>query len=456
MLNIKAKIDNGKIIHNHTFKYSDNRALLFLLLISVGYSFFYIISFAGISSITKYSGNVLKHVASIDWRHAIPYNYNAMPAIPIRKEAAASLESNFVLLDWSQSVVLINDLFPAFAAEINQDMNMIATVLGTPLKTYFVVGPEMTGRLLTIYFPRGIQISVDLYNQKPHYHVHQNAIIKQIKQVVVKNFKKDLAQYQLSRAVLNEIEKAAQACGTNVNQYIVLLYSTVNPFQHSTTYSWFCVSGVKNHCVVKTIYRYHDKISSARIFNRNGIGVYTSTKTSKSSLLVPLLGKYRTSGSYGERRKRSRGGYRMHTGIDYAATYGTPIVAAIDGVVMHAAIQPYGYGRHVIVDHGSGYKTLYAHMSRYKPGLKVGTKVTKGQVIGFVGNSGFSKGAHLHFECIIGNKKVKPHVWTSGGAAQYQLSKINMKKFIIRRNIADGIIASTVKKMRITNKAEAL
>lgn len=88
---------------------------------------------------------------------------------------------------------------------------------------------------------------------------------------------------------------------------------------------------------------------------------------------------------------------RAHKGVDYAARRGTPIRATGDGTVVHAANKG-GYGRTVIIRHNGALQTLYAHMSGYGSGIKRGSKVSQGQVIGYVGSSGLATGPHLHYE----------------------------------------------------------
>ena len=91
-------------------------------------------------------------------------------------------------------------------------------------------------------------------------------------------------------------------------------------------------------------------------------------------------------------------GRRMHWGIDFSAPRGTPIYATGDGVITYAKVSylKTGYGNQVEIDHGYGYKTLYGHMVRVK--ARVGQRVKRGEVIGYVGNSGKSTGPHLHYE----------------------------------------------------------
>jgi hypothetical protein len=100
---------------------------------------------------------------------------------------------------------------------------------------------------------------------------------------------------------------------------------------------------------------------------------------------------------------------RQHTGIDLAARVGTPIYATGDGVVRIAGRNPdgySGYGVVVVIDHGFGFQTLYAHMNNTK--VKSGQKVKRGEQVGVVGSSGMSTGSHLHYEVLLNGKHVDP------------------------------------------------
>lgn len=98
---------------------------------------------------------------------------------------------------------------------------------------------------------------------------------------------------------------------------------------------------------------------------------------------------------------------RAHKGVDYAASSGTPIKATGDGRVVFQGVKG-GYGRVVILQHGSQYETLYAHLSRYRSGLSVGSKVKQGQVIGYVGASGLATAPHLHYEFRVNGMHKNP------------------------------------------------
>ena len=97
---------------------------------------------------------------------------------------------------------------------------------------------------------------------------------------------------------------------------------------------------------------------------------------------------------------------KMHTGMDFSAKSGTPIYATGDGRISKVRRSRRGYGNHVIIDHGYGYKTLYAHMKKYT--VKKGEKVKRGEVIGYVGSTGTSVAPHLHYEVHKDGKKINP------------------------------------------------
>ena len=97
---------------------------------------------------------------------------------------------------------------------------------------------------------------------------------------------------------------------------------------------------------------------------------------------------------------------KMHYGIDFTGSMGTPIHATGDGVVIVAEFSFDGYGKNIVVDHGFGYKTHYAHLSKIN--VKLGEKVKRGEVIGLLGNTGRSTGPHLHYEVLLRNAIIDP------------------------------------------------
>ena len=117
--------------------------------------------------------------------------------------------------------------------------------------------------------------------------------------------------------------------------------------------------------------------------------------------------KYTASG-YGMRIDPIYKTAKFHNGMDFSANIGTPVYATGDGVIKKAGWQS-GYGKIIVVSHGFGYETWYAHLNKYN--VRVGQKVVRGEVIGEVGNTGKSTGPHLHYEVHLNGKVVNPVIY---------------------------------------------
>jgi murein DD-endopeptidase MepM/ murein hydrolase activator NlpD len=128
------------------------------------------------------------------------------------------------------------------------------------------------------------------------------------------------------------------------------------------------------------------------------------TQLADAPSLWPLEG--RVASSFGEREDPLNGEGAFHPGIDIDAPYGTPVRAAGDGEVTGASTGS-GYGREVVLDHGHDIRTVYAHLSAVA--VLPGQHVTRGQIIGYVGQSGRATGPHLHYEVRVHNVPVNPH-----------------------------------------------
>jgi murein DD-endopeptidase MepM/ murein hydrolase activator NlpD len=97
----------------------------------------------------------------------------------------------------------------------------------------------------------------------------------------------------------------------------------------------------------------------------------------------------------------------MHTGVDWAAPIGTPILAAGDGVVIKSGWDS-GYGKHTEIQHINGYVTTYSHQSAFAKGIQPGVRVRQGQVIGYIGSTGLATGPHVHYEVVVNDHFVDP------------------------------------------------
>jgi murein DD-endopeptidase MepM/ murein hydrolase activator NlpD len=130
-------------------------------------------------------------------------------------------------------------------------------------------------------------------------------------------------------------------------------------------------------------------------------------KSLKKAFLKSPVEFTRISSGFAMRVHPISGKWKKHEGIDFAAAMGTPIRAAADGVIDFAGVQN-GYGNVVMIKHWSGYSTVYGHMSRFASGIRKGEKVNQGDVIGYVGMTGWATGPHLHYEFRVNNKPRNP------------------------------------------------
>lgn len=153
------------------------------------------------------------------------------------------------------------------------------------------------------------------------------------------------------------------------------------------------------------IYRYEDEHGDVDYYTPDGRSIR------KALMKTPVDGA-RISSGFGMRKHPVLGYSKMHKGLDFAAPRGTPIYAAGDGVIEKAG--PFSsFGNYVRIRHNSNLKTAYAHMKYIQKGIKVGTRVKQGQVIGAVGTTGRSTGPHLHYEIHVAGKQVNPQTYKS-------------------------------------------
>ena len=146
------------------------------------------------------------------------------------------------------------------------------------------------------------------------------------------------------------------------------------------------------------LYRHEYEKNKIDYFDENG-------KSMRKSLMKTPINGARLSSSFGKRKHPILGFTKMHTGTDFAAPTGTPILASGDGLIVRAQWCG-GGGNCVKIKHNKVYQTVYAHMSKFGRGIKKGVKVKQGQIIGYVGSTGLSTGPHLHYEVIENGRKI--------------------------------------------------
>jgi len=185
-----------------------------------------------------------------------------------------------------------------------------------------------------------------------------------------------------------------------------------------------------------TAIRYEGKNKKWEYFNMDGGSL------EKAFLRAPLDFAYVSSHFNPNRRHPILNTIRAHNGVDYAAKRGTPIRATGEGVIQSVGWKS-GYGRTIVIRHGGEITTLYAHMDKYHPNMAKGMKVSQGQTIGYVGDSGLATAPHLHYEFRIGAKRTDPLKVALPSAAPLDQSKIN--QFEIFKNnyieIADKLLS---------------
>jgi len=160
----------------------------------------------------------------------------------------------------------------------------------------------------------------------------------------------------------------------------------------------------------RSFYRYTTADGTTDYFDESG------RSASRALLRTPVSGAHLTSG-FGVRIHPLLGYSKMHTGVDFGASYGTPIRAAGDGDIDQAGRES-GYGNTIVISHSDHLQTLYGHMSRFAAGIREGGHVNQGQVIGYVGSTGRSTGPHLHFEVRVDDRPVNPMTVRSAGGRQ--------------------------------------
>ena len=185
-----------------------------------------------------------------------------------------------------------------------------------------------------------------------------------------------------------------------------------------------------------TAIRYKGKNKKWEYFNNFGGSL------EKAFLRAPLDFAYVSSHFNPNRRHPILNTIRAHNGVDYAAKRGTPIRSTGEGVIQSVGWKS-GYGRTIVIRHGGEITTLYAHLDKYHPSISKGIKISQGQTIGYVGDSGLATAPHLHYEFRIGAKRTDPLKVALPSASPLDQSK--MGQFQALRNnyieIADQLLS---------------
>lgn len=239
-----------------------------------------------------------------------------------------------------------------------------------------------------------------------------------------KMLKREIEALQLQYNLLHKKMDQAQVVLNDLqdrddNIYRVIFESEPIPnsirqagFGGSDRYSVF--DNYDNAELLKTTTERLDKITKQLYIQSKSFDEVVKLAKNKEQLLssipaiMPINNKdlRRQPGGFGWRTHPIYKTPEFHPGMDFAAEQGTPIYATGDGVVETADANAQGYGNHVVINHGFGYQTLYGHMS--KMAVKVGKKIKRGELVGYVGSTGLSTAPHIHYEVIKNGEKVNP------------------------------------------------
>lgn len=239
-----------------------------------------------------------------------------------------------------------------------------------------------------------------------------------------KALKRELQNMQLQYGVLNKKMDQIQNVLSNVedrDNNIYRLYFEANPIPEEQRKAGFGginryknLEGYENSKLIVETNKRIDILTKQIVIQSKSLDEITVLAKEKEKLLtaIPAIQPVKN-----ENLKRIASGYgwrsdpftkvkKFHNGMDFSAPRGTPVYATGDGRVVRSDNRATGYGNHIRVDHGYGYMSLYAHL--YKFNVRVGQRVKRGDIIGFVGSTGRSQGPHLHYEIFKDDVHINP------------------------------------------------
>ncbi|MGB7843872.1 MAG: M23 family metallopeptidase [Salinimicrobium sp.] len=248
--------------------------------------------------------------------------------------------------------------------------------------------------------------------------------IPQLETPKEKALKRELDNMELQYGLLNRKMDQVQQVLANVedrDDNIYRLYFEANPIPEEQRLAGFGgvnrykdLEGFDNSKLIIESNKRLDMLTKRLVVQSRSLDEIVNLARDKEELLaaIPAIMPVKN-----ENLKRMASGYgwrtdpftkirKFHYGMDFSAPRGTPVYAPGNGKVIRADNRSSGYGRHIRIDHGYGYVSLYAHL--YKYNVKAGQKVKRGDLIGFVGSSGRSQGSHLHYEIFKDDQRINP------------------------------------------------
>lgn len=254
-------------------------------------------------------------------------------------------------------------------------------------------------------------------------------------------------QYTILNQKMNDIESVLQNIEERDNA-IYRLYFEANPIPEAqrtqgfggvNRYSKF--EGYKNSDLIASTHKRLDVLQKRIVIQSKSLDEITNLAKDKENFLarIPAIQPIknedltRMASGYGYRTDPFTKIRKFHYGMDFTAPRGTPIYASGDGIVKRVDSRSSGYGRHIRIDHGYGYVSLYAHL--YKYNVRRNQKVKRGDIIGFVGSSGRSQAPHLHYEIFKEKRRINPLNFYYGNLTSEEFNDLLIKASVENQSL---------------------
>lgn len=257
------------------------------------------------------------------------------------------------------------------------------------------------------------------------------------------SLQRELHNMQLQFELLNRKMEQAQAVLSEVedrDNNLYRVYFEANPIPEEQRRAGFGginrykdLEGFENSKLISNTSRNLDILTKQIVIQSKSLDEIAKLAEEKEKLLeaIPAIQPVknedltRMASGYGYRTDPFTKARKFHYGMDFTAPRGTPVYATGNGKITRADNTASGYGNHVVIDHGYGYESLYAHL--YKYNVRVGQKVQRGDIIGFVGSTGRSEAPHCHYEVFKDNERINPINFYYGSLTAEEFSDILKK-----------------------------
>ncbi len=252
--------------------------------------------------------------------------------------------------------------------------------------------------------------------------------------------KRAIQNYELQFDILNKKLSQVEAVVTNMQERdnnLYRVYFEASPIPEAQRLAGFGgvnrykdLEGYENSDLIINTSKRIDILTKQAVVQSRSLDEIEQLAQNKAALInaIPSIQPIknenltRMASGYGYRKDPFTKKRRFHWGMDFTAKKGVPIYATGNGIIKRADNRSSGYGKHIRLDHGFGYVSLYAHLSKYN--VRRGQTVKRGDIIGYVGNTGRSVGPHLHYEIFKDNKRINPLNFYYGNLSQKEFNAL--------------------------------